>query len=440
MKRSSGKRSGRKTGKSVPILNELGRKDWMVILFITLYIFTFFKPVVSGDGFGYHAVLESVFSENSLNMTGQLRYNEISGMKIIKFYNRTGIYNTHYFFGFPFMSSPAYVLSLYLDDFEAFHIKDGFFLEERGDILVHIASIPFTSIIFFYSGLFACFFLLKRYFSRERAWLAILIMFLSTPIIRYSVYDLSYSHAAETGLMCILLFLFYRGSGKEYLGIILGMLTAMHYSNILIFAPFLLYFLLKRDYSGLTRILAGIVPFIVAIMVYNTVIFGGPLLTGYQGELERSSLLPVHIVQFFTDPHRSVLLWTPGLFLSIPGLLLMRDDRKWVFLLMILLQIYLINCHIGWHGAWGFGHRHFILFFPIYCIGFLELIKRFPKIAYLFYAFAAYTTLMHFIFLVYVEEPLSILHLWSKVNLHDMSRLPAGIYRKIGIVRFLIEV
>lgn len=447
MKGSSGKRSVSNSGKSVPIFSELERKDWMVILLITVYIITFFKPVVSGDGFGYHAMLEGVFKDHTINLTDQQRYNNISGMEIVKNFSETSIYNTHFFFGLPFLSSPIYVSSLFLDDFGIFNIKDAFFLEERGDILIRLASIPVTSVLIFYMGLFACFFLLKRYFSRDKAWIAILIMFFSSPLIRYAAYDLSYTQAIETGLMCILIFLFFRDSRKEYMGIILGLLSTIHYYSILFSLPFFVYYFYKKRKCDALRIFAWMLPFLVSILIYNSIIFGGPLTTGYDEHLAESGLfIPVHVNELFFDMDRGIIFWTPAVLLSLFGLFFMKGDKRYVLILLFLLQVYVQSSILGWHSAWGFGQRHFTMFFPIYCIGLVRFFENRPKIRYIFYILTIYTILMYFAFLAYppieyvTGSSISAPDYWAHLaSPGDLSNLPGMVFKKIGMMRFIFE-
>ncbi len=421
------------------------KKEYISLLIITIYIFIFFKPVVSGDGFGYYAIMEGVFRYQTLNLTNEMRFNEISpNDQLIHYYNETGVYSSHHFPGMAFISAPVYMTSLFLSNFEVFHIKDEFFIKERGDILINQASIPVTSIIFLYAGLFATLFLLKKYYSKKHAWLALLIVFFSTPLIRYSVYDLSYTHALEAGLMGILILLFLKDSNKIYMGVLLGMLTLLHYNSAIFILPFLIYYLYQKRKEDVLKIIIGLLPFAVLILTYNTLVFGGPLSTGYNKFLQspETSIFPIHLFQVIFDLDRGILWWTPAIIISSFGLLLIKDrGKKYLFISLILLNVYLMSSFDGWHGGWGFGNRFFVMLFPLYCIGTIKILEKYSKYRHLLYFSVIYTVLIYFMFLAYTPEPLSILPIWSNfLSPEHLINLPALIFTKIGIVRFLLEI
>ncbi|UCC91844.1 MAG: hypothetical protein JSV39_01060 [Candidatus Aenigmatarchaeota archaeon] len=426
-------------------LSNFEKKDYISLLIITIYILAFLKPVVSGDGFGYYAIMEGIFRYQTLNLTNELRFNEISPNEgLILFYNETGIYSSYHFPVIAIISAPVYMTSLFLSNFEIFHIKDEFFIRERGDILINQASIPITSIIFLYAGLFATLFFLKKYYSKKYAWLALLLVFFSTSLIRYAVYDLSYTHALEAGLMGILILLFLRDSNKIYMGILLGMLTMLHYNSAIFILPFLIYYLYQKRKEDVLKIIIGLLPFAVIIMTYNTLVFGGPFSIGYGEYLEspETSIFPIHFFQLIFDLDRGILWWTPAIIISTFGLLLVKDrGKKYLFISLILLNVYFMSSFQCWDGAWGFGNRFFAMFFPIYCIGTVKILEEIPKYRHILYFSAIYTVLIYFMFLAYTPTPLSILPIWANfLSPEHLINLPALIFTKIGIVRFLLEI
>jgi hypothetical protein len=419
-----------------------------------MYILIFFKPVVSGDGFSYHAIMEGLVRDHTLNLTNQRGYDNFSGMNDIELYNKTGIYNVHYFPGLSLVSSPIYMVSLFLDDFPVFHIKDDFFLRERGDILIHMASIPVTSLIFLYAGLFLTLFLLKRYYSKKYAWMVVLLVFFLTPLVRYGAYDLSYTHAVEVGFMSILVLMILRDSRKELIGLIIGFLSILKYSHVVFIVPFIGYYLYRKEYRDVLRLLAGFAPFIVFILVYNTLVFGGPLSVGpiYEYQLSVSSFFAGFLWEMIFG-RGGILWWSPGILISLMGLIFIKD-RKTRFLLIsiFLIYAYVIGCFEGWHSGCGYGNRYFILFFPIYCIGLIHLFKRFSASRYrnlfcaLLVLLVAYNLLLSLSFLAFPPDcqrvvPVSVLDYWAHMtNFQDLANLPDLIFKKIGIIRFLFEI
>ena len=91
----------------------------------------FFKPVISGDGFGYYVILEGAVRDQTLNLTDQARYNEITLGETVWLHPVTKKYVSQYAPGLPLLSTPFYAASLLLDDISFFHVKDEFFLRER---------------------------------------------------------------------------------------------------------------------------------------------------------------------------------------------------------------------------------------------------------------------------------------------------------------------
>jgi hypothetical protein len=56
-----------------------------------------------------------------------------------------------------------------------------------------------------------------------------------------------------------------------------------------------------------------------------------------------------------------------------------KDKRKNLLFSFFLLNLIVYGAWASWFGAWSFGNRFFVMFFPIYCIGLGFFLNRFSK-------------------------------------------------------------
>jgi hypothetical protein len=407
---------------------------------IALFIILFFKPVVSGDGFGYYAILEGIGMYGSLDLANGTRFNEIAGANYVFFNEETGRFVSKYAPGVALFSLPLYKLSLFLDDFPLFHLKDSFFLQERGDILVRMASLPVTSLLFFLLALLCTLYLCKKYYAGNVAWIALLAAFFGTPMLRYATYDLSYSHAIEAGLFALLVLLFLKRPKPLLLGAVLGLLTITRYTAGIFVLPLLAFFLWKREKANAARLLLGFVPFIAALLFYFNFQFGSFLSAGYHAGF--GSVVPLHLLEIFLDLNRGIIFWTPMVVLAIVGLFCMKDRKKYVLLSFFALNTLVYACWMSWHSAWAFGNRFFAMFFVLYAIGTAALLSEKPQLKPVVLGLTAYTFFLGLLFFAQAA------YLFAPYNFTDTIRywfldgniitLPAKIAEKISIARFVL--
>ncbi|NUN11942.1 glycosyltransferase family 39 protein [Candidatus Micrarchaeota archaeon] len=425
---------------------KLLKKDWLAILAIGLFVLLFFKPVIAGDGFGYYTLLEGMGRDGTINLQNQLHYNQASGGETVFYYEKTGIYSTQYAPGFGLLAMPLYKITLWLDDFSLFHIQDSFFLAERGDILIHMLSVALTSLVFVAVAIAIAFYLLKKLGFEKQAWLAVLLGFFGSPLIRYATYDLSYTHAVEAGLLAIALFLFFEKKPAWLIGFVLGIMTLVRYSSALFAVPFILYWLWKNNRADSIKLVAGALPFGLLLLAYFAVAYGSPFISSYQasGSLENNFSLPIHFLNVLfslsADP-AGLFWWTPLVVLSFVGLLKWSDERKWV--LTGLFVVLLIVTSMSYKGTTGFSfsHRYFAALFVPIIIGLAVLLKnakwRKPLIA-----LGCYTVLLFFLHLAGVDfyngfpSLPEVYRFWIVEG--NLPRLPELLFNKLGIVRLVL--
>lgn len=416
----------------------LKKKDYWALLLIAMYIFLFFKPVAAGDGIRYYSILEGVVRDQTFNFERQARFNGINQLHFATYNNITQKYVVHNAaFGLPMLSAPLYAVSLFLDDFEIFHIKDAFFLKERKSILIHQASIPLTTLIFVIVAILLSIIIIKKYYFKELAVAAVLITFFSSSLPRYATYDASYTHGVEAGLMAILILLILRDSSPFIIGGLVGLMTTVRYTSPIFLLPIGVYYLYKNRQRDIVKLSLGAMPFLFLIMGYWSYQFGSPFSSGYI--VQYSLNIPRYISRMLFDLDRGILFWTPNLLIAVFGLFLLKDDKKWLFIGFIFS--YLIGYAVMGPGRWdagdGYGIRWFVVLFPIFCIGMASAMENRPRLKPVIYFFALYSGVLSLLYTAYSPSSfLAQIDFWI-IN-RQILNFPMLIIKKVGLVRLIL--
>ena len=425
---------------------KFSREEWLALAAIGLFILLFFKPVVSGDGFGYYVILEGAVRDGTLNLSNQLPYNEVAGGEEVFWVEKTERYASQYAPGLPLLSVPAYAASLALDDFGLFHVQDEFFLKERGDILIHQASMAVTSLVLAILA-FTVSLLLCREMGLKQGGVALALAFFGSPMVRYASYDLTYTHAAEAGILALALYVFWKGRPAWQSGALLGLMTLVRFTSAFFFLPFLAYYAWKKDWQGVKGMVLGGVPFALLLMAYFSVQFGSPFSTGYTSnpgfDAKNFTFLPLFLdrVLFSLEGNPPGLLWwTPLVLLSFAGLWLLKDDRKWVLLGIVLMMFYATASFFEGTTGFSFSNRYFAALFPITAMGVAVLLEKGREWGKAAWVFGAYGFLL-FLFVFPIDWGHfagygEVLSYWL-VQGH-LLQLPGALFEKLGFIRLLL--
>ena len=410
-------------------------KEKAALALICFFIIVFLSPVISGDGFGYYALLEGIGRDQTLNLENQMRFNEVAGSEFVEFNEVTQRFTTPYAIGPALFSLPLYSVSLWLTQFQAFHIADEFFLAERQALLVNQLAFSFTALLFV---LIALVFSLKiaKGNSSKNARIALLAAFFGTPLLWYASADPTYSHAFEVGLMALFVYAILKRKDARMQGLFLGMLTITRYTTGVFALPLLLYYLLQKDYKNSAKFLVFFAPFVVLLMIYFQFQFGSPFSTGYTSHF---SPVPLHLLEMLFDFNRGILWWTPLVLVGFYGLFLMKEKVKWLLLSFPALNFLIYGCWASWHSAWGFGNRFFIMFFPLYAIGLAVLMEKKPSTKIPVLILSAYTFCLAMLFLASTPQLADPFNLQSLVaywcSNGNLWGLPARLLGKTSVVR-----
>jgi len=432
---------------------KLSKQELLALAAIAVFVALFFKPVIAGDGFGYYVILEGAVRGHSLNLSNQLHYNDAAKGPEVMFWKPTGTFFSQYAPGLPLLSAPLYAVSLLLDDFKVFHINDAFFLQERGDILVHMASVAVTSLFFVAVALFLSLALLKKIGLQKHSAAALLLAFFGTPIIRYATYDLTYTHVVEAGILAAIVYLFVVQEKKSFLiGLLLGLMTLVRYTSIVFALPFLAYYLWKRKNSDAMKIVAGVLPFAIAILFYWWKLFGSPFISSYaassvvQGSGSFISALPVYIpnVLFSLASNPPGLLWwSPIAVISLLGVWHWKNEKKFVLLGLFAMLLVVTGMSFGGTTGFSFSNRYFAALFVVYVIGCAVLLQKFgEKAKIILAAMACWTAILFLLHLAgeYPNDFPNFFSMWDYwFTQGNISSLPQKVFEKLGIVRLLLR-
>ncbi|MAG21807.1 MAG: hypothetical protein CL943_00685 [Candidatus Diapherotrites archaeon] len=431
---------------------QYSKQELAVISSIVLFIFLFFSPVVSGDGFGYYALLESIGKDHTFppNLENQIRFNAIASPgepeatpNFVRFNEVTKKYVTHYAPGSALFSLPLYIVSLGLAEVPLLRIADDFFVNERGAPLVNQLGFTLTALLFVLGGLVLLVKFVREYFGKN-ASLAVLLAFFGTPLLWYASADIAYSHAFEVGLMTWFIYTILKSPSAKKEGIILGLLTITRYTAGIFALPMVLFYLFKKQYKNAAIFLGSFIPFVILMMLYFTVQFGSPFLAGFNTTAANNpavfdSFLPVHIVEVLFDLSHGVLWWAPLVLVGIAGLWFFSNEKKWLLLSFVGLNFWVYSAWTAWHSGWSFGNRFVIILFPLIVLGIAQLLKQKPKLKVPLIVLSAYTLLLFVLFIASTPQLADPFNLQSLIAfwLADgrLLELPARLIGKISIVR-----
>lgn len=268
----------------------------------------------------------------------------------------------------------------------------------------YITAICLTSYLLGCLGLLLCYSLARRYFGGGVAAASVVLMWLATPLIFYTVIAPPWSHA--TSLFTVTLFIWYwsrtrREEGRSLrewllLGGMGGLMMlvreqdALFLSIVGVEALWALGAKWRRsgrwgrwreDKSWLRTPLLRWAGGLVAMGITGAIVFIPQLIsyrviTGRFGPSKvvtgKFTLTAPNALNVLFSPEHGLLAWTPVLILALAGLfLLWRKDSLLACALAMafLLQVYIAGSFLTWQSAGSFGQRRFINSTAIFVLG-----------------------------------------------------------------------
>lgn len=347
----------------------------LLFLFLTVLYIEHGAPL-GGDGYYYFIDLRSMVIDHDLNLEND--YARFGNPWRFKRVEATGRLPNWYAIGPAILWSPFYLVAhacahvghVFSDKVSI----DGFHGLYQGVTF-------FGSLIYAFLALLAGFRLATRFVSRPVAAGAVWAVGLASPLFYFSLYATSYSHAASAFAVAIFFLYWVETLGREdwrrwlVLGLLCGFSALMRAQNGLfgiIPGIELLFFTIRSIRSKSVRgvgpplagaiMLAGgaLVGFLPQLLVWRY--FYGSM-TGLMFHSWFMYWKHPFVWELLFSSHNGLFPWSPFLYLSVAGMVLLVRRHRMIGLAAILafaLQTYVNACAWPWSAGFSFGQRRFL--------------------------------------------------------------------------------
>lgn len=221
----------------------------------------------------------------------------------------------------------------------------------------------------------------------DRILFALAVLLLGTPLFAYGL--LLFSHAlTAAALFGAWLLLFgdcrLRAGWKEIAaGALIGLSALSEYPTAVPGTMLILFSLRRLRLVGALRLTAGLLPFGLALAIYNHSAFGSvfALSSAFERTAEFHDLnqaglwgirlpRPLNLLGLLLGPHKGLLVFSPALalaFLAIPrARRRMEGPAFWALVLAPLSLLLVYAGYPNWHGGWTVGARYLVPALPFF--------------------------------------------------------------------------
>jgi hypothetical protein len=265
----------------------------------------------------------------------------------------------------------------------------------------YVAAVCFASALYGFLGLLLSHAMLLRFgaVSDAAATLAVLALWLGSPVLYYVTLAPGFAHAASLFATALLIWLFLRArarpprEGVRLLDWVLvgaaGGLAALvrEQDGLLLVVPgaWLLWEARRRLRASLLR---GAVMVATAVLVFAPQLLAYRAINGRFGPSRlvgrKMSYTSPHLLEVLFDPAHGLFFWSPLLLLAVAGLLVAlarprdAEERRLTALLGLglLAQAWINGCIESWSQAGAFGSRRFVGVTVVFAWGLGLLLHR----------------------------------------------------------------
>ncbi len=341
--------------------------------------------LLSGDGYFYYSYVRSFWIDHDLDLRNEAA---IYNSTVANDYAKVDPNNpVAYVFsvGPAVLWSPFFALGHGVASISS-HLGGG---PANGFSFIEEFAISIGSIIYCTLGLFLVFLVLARFFDRRAALVGGLATFFASPVVYYTVFEPSMSHALEYFSVALLLWLALLPRKKYFLsGLVAGLVFIVRWQNIFfwLLVPLMAYQEHKSGSGALQwraltgkalRFVLGVLP-IIAVQIVFWKITSGHYLTVPQGPGFLHFGEPKMFEVLFSSNH-GLFFWHPILLLGFIGIFLIKKWERvmiWTFLLIFVLMLYVNSIVFDWWAGHAFGMRRFIGFAPVFSLGLAALYAK----------------------------------------------------------------
>lgn len=366
------------------------RSVFVEVLIITGFVLLVYqylgkaKETIKADGVGYYDYLPALFIHHDLYRKGIPDINDppvYHRLKDMGQYVRLGNYKVNkYPCGTALLQLPFFTATLLTTKLNG-HDQDGY-------------QSPFQKTIFHaaITYLFLCLFFLKktlRLFDIKTYVIIIMqiLLVFATPVVHYANADAGYSHIyslfAITAFMYFVTSYFRKKKTRDFLVAcaLFGLILILRQINIIIIllVPFLAGSFNDLKY-GVVHILKKpallAIGLLVTVAVFSVQSFlwyaqtGHLLVYSYQGE--KFNFMAPQFFKILFSFQKGLFVYTPILFLSIPGSIWLIIKRSYylaiAWLAFFLILTYVLSSWYCWYYGASFGLRAFVDYFSVFII------------------------------------------------------------------------
>jgi hypothetical protein len=362
-----------------------------LIIFVLCFV-AFFRPhLKAADQVGYYSWVRSFVIDNDLDIKNDFEHFGMghSAVKLAGIYHAQPWAIGSALLWFPFfLCAHLFVISA---------ATIGFSLHPDGYSLIYRVMVGLGTTIYAFIGLLLTYRLLRSYFDPFIAQLALIAVWLASPLVFYMYSHPMMAHANDMFAYAILLFTWVRTRDLHHpfaaslmLGGAAGLCALIRTQNALL-AILVVYFLLLRIVQGKLAVKNGLITLTLFCLTWCIIFFpqlyvwhltfgewlpGNPYAKLGAGEFHFG--VP-YVVQVLFSTNRGLFLWNPLLFFGVMGLFLFRKYDKslfWFLLASFLLQLAVIGSWGVWHGGNAFGQRFFVNLSPVFGFGLAAILKE----------------------------------------------------------------
>ncbi|MFC1711918.1 hypothetical protein ACFLZ1_05055 [Patescibacteria group bacterium] len=356
-----------------------------VLVFVSHFLVV--GKAVYGDGHYYYSYARSVIIDQDLDFENELEY---FGRNIVK--TTTGKTVNIYSPGAPLLWTPffiaAHIFSSVLNYFQP--------VSTDGYGIIYQLFIGIGCIIYSFLGLFLCYLTNRCFFSEKISLLAVFFIWLASNLFFYTTLDPLNSHSASFFMSSIFLYLLF-GKGKKtnatyfLLGIIVALLGLIRIQNLIFVVPVLLGKVRNLKVWFKTKIyfaLALVIGFLPQLWLWNFLY--GEYKSPYLAIGHSFNWLKPNIFLVLFSNNNGLFYFSPVLFFTIIGLLLLYKKQAYIVvsgILLFLIQLYIISSWSVWWGGASYGNRMFISLMPFFMLGMANLLSILKKVNYKYIVF-----------------------------------------------------
>jgi hypothetical protein len=390
------------------LLTKFGNREPALILIGILFLLLYpalFRPVLHGaDTVGYYSWLRSAVIEHTLDVRNAFHHyaHEFTGTLPESDLNRktpNGYTHNQWAAGSAILWAPLYLAThagvLIARDLGSSVPADGYSWP-------YTLAASLSSAIYGLLALYMIYCIARHLTGRFPAGLAVIVLWLASPMVFYMYCHPLLSHANEAFIIALFLYVWWRTQNSRQLntgllrGIVAGLATWIRPQNgvlILIlgletFVDLLIALRQKRDirpalFHGLAT-LTGYLLLFIPLMIFWKIIFGSGIANTYTPSQGIQTLRweAPQFLNVLLSSDRGLFIWAP---VTVPALIglrwLFRENARLACLLgsMFLAQLYVVSAWFGWSGHVAFGPRLWVAQTAIFALGLAALINAFQK-------------------------------------------------------------